>query len=34
MKSEKTNWTNWYIAVLAFLALQIVFYYLFTQYWS
>jgi len=34
MMQQRTNWTIWYIAVIATLLLQIVLYYLFTQYWS
>jgi len=31
---QPTNWKRWYLAVLLFLLLQIVLYYLFTKYWS
>jgi hypothetical protein len=32
--TEKNNWNIWYIAVLGFLVLQVVLYYIFTQYWA
>ena len=34
MKNEKTYWRNWYIAVLSFLLLQIVVYYLITLHFK
>jgi hypothetical protein len=34
MSMKKANWNTWYAAVIALLVLQIIFYYLFTQYWS
>ncbi len=32
--SKKHNWNKWYAVVLIVLLLQIVLYYLFTQYWK
>jgi hypothetical protein len=34
MNSQKTNWNLWYTAVVVFLLLQILLYYLFTKSWS
>jgi hypothetical protein len=34
MKKQQSMWRVWYICVLAFLALQIAFYYWFTKRWS
>ena len=34
MRNHKSYWRNWYIAVLAFLALQIVLYYFITIHFS
>ena len=34
MKNKRVNWKFWYAMLLAALAVQIIFYYLFTQYWS
>jgi hypothetical protein len=34
MNMKKVNWNAWYAAVILLLALQIVLYYLFTQYWA
>jgi hypothetical protein len=33
-QSDRTNWNIWYAAVLGVLAVQIILYYFFTQYWS
>lgn len=30
MKNEKTYWKNWYIGVIAFLLIQVIFYYFIT----
>jgi hypothetical protein len=34
MDGKGKNWSGYYLGVLLFLVAQIVFYYLFTQYWS
>ncbi len=34
MQDEKTYWNKWYLAVLLFLILQIVIFYLVTRFFS
>ena len=34
MIMKKINWSAWYVTVTLLLVLQIIFYYLFTQYWA
>lgn len=34
MSNQFKNWNTWYILLAAALAVQIIFYYLFTKFWA